>query len=182
MTLGLFIGRLNPPHIWHLWIIDKALLENDKVLLLIWISNKIDLDNPLTFEERRELLEYKYKWINNLVILPLEDTPTDEEWVKKILKILDKNFTWIKEINFYWWDFENDSAFRAIKEYENIIDSYNINYIEVFREKSYIEYNGDKYLVSSTNLRKALREWNFWLAEQFMDNYLKDKIISYFKR
>jgi cytidyltransferase-like protein len=35
MNLGLFIGRLNPPHIGHIGIINKALKENDKVLILL---------------------------------------------------------------------------------------------------------------------------------------------------
>jgi cytidyltransferase-like protein len=35
MNLGLFIGRLNPPHIGHISIINKVLKENDETLILL---------------------------------------------------------------------------------------------------------------------------------------------------
>ena len=61
-TLGLIIGRMNPPHNGHLWTIKKALSENQKVLLLLWTPQKRDLEkNPLTFEQRKNLLEKCFK-------------------------------------------------------------------------------------------------------------------------
>ena len=44
-TLGLIIGRMNPPHNGHLWTIKKALSENQKVLLLLWTPQKRDLES-----------------------------------------------------------------------------------------------------------------------------------------
>ena len=60
MTLGLFIGRMNPPHNWHINTIEKAILENEKVLILLWSPIIEDKDNnPFTFLERKNLLK---KW------------------------------------------------------------------------------------------------------------------------
>ena len=67
MTLGLFIGRLNPPHIWHIQIIKRALKENKKVLLLLWTPFETDEKNPLNFYSRKNLLQkilvYLFYWI-----------------------------------------------------------------------------------------------------------------------
>jgi len=155
MTLGLFIGRLNPPHIWHIQIIEKALKENNQVLVLLWSPILSDENNPLNFEQRKELLENKFN--NKLIIKEILDTDSDIDWVKSILEKI-KNIS-EKKINFYWWDFKNDSAYLVLKEYENLFKNYKINYIENNRNNSFIEYNKKEYLISATNFRKALNSW-----------------------
>ena len=75
--LWLFIGRMNPPHKWHIAVIEKALSENDKVLILLWDNWIVDESNPLTFEQRVWLLQ-KYFWDNsNLEVDIIKDTKTD---------------------------------------------------------------------------------------------------------
>ena len=179
-TLWLFIGRLNPPHKGHLSIIDKALEENDKILLLIGVCNIQNLENPLNFEEIRDILFKKYKKIKKLKILPLEDNSSDLVWIQNIKKILDKFWDWIVNINFYWGDFKTDSAYIVIKQYQDELRDYIFTYIEVPRKKSFIEFAWKNYAVSSTNLRQALREWNISLAEKFMDKNMFKEIESFF--
>lgn len=63
--IGVFLSRMQPLHIGHLGMIDKALSENDKVIILIGSSNKKEtIRNPLGVEIRRgilkETLEDKY--------------------------------------------------------------------------------------------------------------------------
>jgi nicotinamide mononucleotide adenylyltransferase len=179
--LGLFIGRLNPPHTWHIAIIDKALSKNDEVFLLIGTKWITDEKNPLSFEEIRDILHIKYADNWELKIFELRDTPSDEEWVKEIYKTLWKDGSGeFRNINFYWWDFQNDSAYKVIKEYENLFGKYEITYNEVSRKNSFIKYEWQKYDISATNLRKALREWNFELAKNFCDEKIWNKIKSYF--
>lgn len=180
MSLWLFIWRFNPPHIWHTSIIDKALKENEKVLLLIWIWENRDDRNPLVFDEIKSIFDEKYKNINNLNIDFIKDVPSDEEWVQKIKEIIEKYYPWVKDINFYWWDFENDSAFNAINKYKENLNNYNINYIEKDRSLSFVEDDEWIHTITATNLRKALREWNIELARMFMDEEMKDKIEFYF--
>lgn len=58
MKVGVFLSRMQPLHIGHLGMIDKALSENDKVIILIGSSNKRgSVRNPLGVEIRREILE-----------------------------------------------------------------------------------------------------------------------------
>lgn len=180
MSLGIYIGRLNPPHIWHIWVIDKALEENEKVLILLWTWKKIDKKNPFNFEERKDLLDHVYGKINKLKILELKDKYSDLEWIKDILNIVWKYWNWIKNINFYWWDFENDSAYLVMKQYEVEFKNYNITYKEISRKLSLIEHNWKKYEVSATNLREALRNKDFNLSEKFCDKQNYEKIKSIF--
>lgn len=176
--LWLFIGRINPPHKWHIAVIKKALSENDQVLVLLWDNWIVNESNPLTFEQR-ELLLKKYFWENNnLKINIIKDTKTDLEWVQNITSSIQK--FWNIELNIYWWDFENDSAILAMKQYEILLWE-KVNYIPVDRFLETITYKGEEFHISATNLRNALRNWNREFVEKFCNEELVEEIISYFK-
>ena len=119
MTLWLFIGRLNPPHIWHIQTIEKALDENDEVIILLWSPINKDENNPLDFNKRKKLLEKVFNNIEKLKIIELLDNPSDLIWIYNIYKILYENSNWLENINFYGWDFENDSAYLVLNKYED---------------------------------------------------------------
>lgn len=56
--VGVFLSRMQPLHIGHLGIIDMALSENDKVIVLIGSANKKNTSrNPIEVKLRREILE-----------------------------------------------------------------------------------------------------------------------------
>lgn len=76
--IGVFLSRMQPLHIGHLGMIDKALSENDKVIILIGSSNKRGtIRNPIGIEIRREILEEalkdKYGKQNKIKIKELPD-------------------------------------------------------------------------------------------------------------
>lgn len=55
--IGVFLSRMQPLHIGHLGMIDKALSENDRVIILIGSKNKEGtIRNPLGIELREEIL------------------------------------------------------------------------------------------------------------------------------
>lgn len=57
-NLGVFLTRSQPLHIGHLGIIEKALEENEKVIILIGSKNKSGtLRNPLDINLRKKILE-----------------------------------------------------------------------------------------------------------------------------
>ena len=139
--LGLFIGRMNPPHKWHIAVIQKALSENDQTLILLWDNWVVDESNPLNFIEREWLLK-RYFWNNNnLDTGIIKDTKTDLDWVQSIADKIQKY--WNLELNIYWWDFEKDSAIVAMKQYELLLWE-KVNYIPVDRFLETIEYNGEE--------------------------------------
>ncbi len=52
---------MNPPHIGHIRLIKNALKENSKVILFLGSANVVDEKNPLSFEERKYILETYFK-------------------------------------------------------------------------------------------------------------------------
>ena len=198
--LWVFIWRLNPPHNWHLAIIDKALSENDKVLILIWTKKDRDDKNPLNFEQIMEILSQKYNFKDRerIEIRNLPDFPTDEEWIIYLNMFLFEVYLntssctpWFYKMNMYFGDMKNDSAYTVIQEYRNELSThlvwsathdYDIDFIEVTRKNSYIEYKWKKYEISSTNFRQALREKNYDLAKKFTDEKLFPKIQEFFEK
>jgi cytidyltransferase-like protein len=58
MKVGVFLARMQPMHKAHIWMVEKALEENDKVLVVLGSSNKErTLRNPLPFWLRKQFLE-----------------------------------------------------------------------------------------------------------------------------
>lgn len=180
MSLGLFIWRLNPCHNWHIEIIKKALAENEKVLLLLWSPlEKEPEKNPLTFSERKEILEKLFEWEENLKILEILDDKSDFIWTIHIYKRICDNFYNFKDINFYYWT-EEDSAYKCIKEFEEYFFRLKINFVKVDRKQTFVENNWEKLELSATNFRKYLREWNFEIAKKFTDERIFEEIKKYF--
>jgi len=178
--LWVFIGRLNPPHKWHMKTIKQALSENDSVLLLLWDNWSIDENNPLSFVQRKELLENYFSEEDILDIDIIEDHESDEVWVKNIWKKIQE-YKWVEKLKIYGWDFENDSAIQVIKEYEPSLGVKDVQYEELDRKKSTVIHNGKEYAISSTNLRQALRDQNHELALKLCNGELLEKIDYYFR-
>lgn len=54
---GVFLARMQPVHNAHLFLVHKALEENDKVLIVLGSENKVDmLRNPYDISLREEML------------------------------------------------------------------------------------------------------------------------------
>ena len=59
MKVGVFLARMQPLHNAHLWLIDKALEENDKVLVVLGSENKVDmLRNPYNINLRKKVKKF----------------------------------------------------------------------------------------------------------------------------
>lgn len=85
MKLGLVIGRFQPLHKGHISLINQALLDNDKVLVLIGSSNKLrDFKNPFTADERVMFISGIYENEPDLSIQTIKDFDTDDEWVQEV--------------------------------------------------------------------------------------------------
>ncbi len=178
MNLGLFIGRLNPPHIWHTGIIKKSLKQNDKVLVLLCSPLILNENNPFEFEFRKKLL-LKVFDENKLKILELKDNKSDLVWIKNIINIINKNYKWIKTIKFYWGDFKNDSAYNIVKQYEKEFEIYSKQYILSPRKKSFINHDWRKYYISSTNLKNALKDGDMILVKKLCDKEIFYKLTNW---
>ena len=87
---GLFIGRFQPFHKGHLFIIKRALRRVDKLIIGIGSAQVKDKNNPLSAEQRKKVLEIvieKEGWKDKIAnITPLRDYPNDDLWPEKVLQ------------------------------------------------------------------------------------------------
>ena len=54
--IALIVGRFQPFHKGHLFLIKKALTLADKVVIGIGSANIIDVNNPIDFETRKKII------------------------------------------------------------------------------------------------------------------------------
>lgn len=170
MTIWILIWRLNPPHIWHMRILDESLKKNSKTLLFLWSSNILDKNNPYSYNERKDMINILY-WNNtNLIIENIDDISKDKDWVLNIKKklnkyISDKN----TKIIFYGWDFQNDYAIQVIKDYSHLFSFENILFREISRKDIIVNYNNKKIEVSSTKVRETIKNKDKDLLKKLVD-------------
>jgi len=82
--LGVFVGRFQPWHKGHRYCLDQALkLAKEVVILIGSIQEEGTEENPLSFEQRKQMLE---RIVGNKVvgIGGIEDYPSDEVWVEAV--------------------------------------------------------------------------------------------------
>ena len=88
--IGLLIGRFQPFHNGHLYLIKKSLEISEKIVFGIGSAGIFDKNNPLGYEERKKMLEkvIKKEKIKERVlkIVPLEDFFDDQEWLANVKK------------------------------------------------------------------------------------------------
>lgn len=82
MATGLFLGRFQPFHFGHLAIIKKALMEVDKLIIVIGSSKKSHTpENPFTLEERKKMIKAGLEGLKNYEICAVEDIECDGRYV-----------------------------------------------------------------------------------------------------
>lgn len=80
LTKALIIGRFQPFHLGHEFLIQKALKENDSVTIAIGSSQESRTKkNPFTYEERKQMIKSCFK---DALIIPCPDFKRDNDWVK----------------------------------------------------------------------------------------------------
>ncbi|MDO9028181.1 MAG: pantetheine-phosphate adenylyltransferase, partial [Candidatus Roizmanbacteria bacterium] len=93
-SIALIVGRFQPFHKGHLFLIKKALEKSDKIVIGIGSSNICDENNPIDFETRKKIIKtvvYKEKIEEKIIkIVPLDDFFDDEKWLKNLEKQVSK--------------------------------------------------------------------------------------------
>ncbi len=73
---GVFLARMQPVHNAHLFLVNKALEENDKVLIVLGSENKLDMiRNPFDISLREQMLRECFEEQQNkkITIVTLPD-------------------------------------------------------------------------------------------------------------
>ena len=97
---GVFIGRFQPLHEGHQRVIDTALEQVDKLIILVGSANHPrTIRNPFTFGERRDFLLANYPEEirdNRIIIKPLNDfLYRNTHWVRQVQDIV--NYTVLED-------------------------------------------------------------------------------------
>lgn len=89
-TVGLVMGRFQPFHYGHKYLIEQALSVCDKVVVGIGSVNKRGKDNPFSYIERERMVSLfleKEKLQDKVVkIFPSPDIPDDAKWLKDVVE------------------------------------------------------------------------------------------------
>lgn len=87
---GLIIGRFQPFHNGHAYLIQKSLSFCDHIVIGIGSANVTNVDNPWDFAARKHMVDL---FLTNIklhtrvkAIIAIEDNPSDEVWVVEVLK------------------------------------------------------------------------------------------------
>lgn len=87
---ALVVGRFQPFHKGHLHLLREALSLAKVVVIAIGSSNVQDENNPLSFEERKAILQKVIEqegWQERVrKIVPAPDFPSDNEWLDTLVK------------------------------------------------------------------------------------------------
>ena len=170
-SIGVFLSRMQPLHIGHLGMINKALSENDKVLIIIGSSNKsFTIRNPIEIDIRKAILEEALEekfgkgYRDKITVIELPDwtTETDVEgnlewgrylYYNVVSNCLKKDFTMYfsdePEIIEDWFQDEiiknriNIKTFERKYMFENI-SSTKIRNAFLNNDKDYIEQSVPK--------------------------------------
>ena len=88
--VGLVIGRFQPFHLGHKYLLEKALEYCDEIIVGIGSSNVTNENNPYSFETRKKFVDefIKKSKIEARIskIIYIEDVPDDRDWLDLLLK------------------------------------------------------------------------------------------------
>ncbi len=88
--IALIVGRFQPFHKGHLFLIKKALENANKIIIGIGSANISDVNNPIDFETRKKVIKavfYKEGIEEKLVkVVPLDDFFNDQKWLDNLKK------------------------------------------------------------------------------------------------
>ena len=136
----IFIGRFQPFHNGHKYIIKKGLEISNNLIVFCGSANKSrTLKNPFTFLERKKFItdSFSNKINSRLYLESLDDFDNDRYWLEHINQI-------VKRIA------QNKSV--ALIGYTKDESSY---YLKLFNNMKYIEIS-KIYDIDATNIRKII--------------------------
>ena len=142
--IGFTIGKFAPFHKGHEFLIETALKEMDKLIVVVYDTDVIDVDT----EKRAEWIKEKYP---NVQIKFAHNPPSQYGLDKKSVNIQMKYLTKIMENEKPTHFYSSEKYGKSVSEYMNIIDR---------RVDSERKTNP----ISATEVRKNLEEKKSWIG------------------
>lgn len=164
--MAVFIGRLEPLHLGHCYVIKQALECADYVCILIGSSfMPRSYRNPWTFEERKQMiLESFPEFKSRIIVLPLEDSIyNDARWVQNVQSLVSEAL-----ISCFGSSVLYDGRYPNITLIGHNKDNSSY-YLELFPQWTSINvpgYESEEFVLSATQIRN-------WYFSRDSDYFLK---------
>jgi nicotinamide-nucleotide adenylyltransferase len=91
--IALFVGRFQPFHKGHLFMIKRIFADFNEVIIGIGSAQYSNTkDNPFTIEERTEMIQraLNESRLQDCTIVPIEDLHNDGQWVGHVEKLVPR--------------------------------------------------------------------------------------------
>ena len=90
---ALFLGRFQPFHLGHLWVVKKLSRDYTEVLILVGTRQKKGRNNPFTYSERNQMIKAALRKLKmkNCQLIGIPDTKSDAVWMRKFRKAVPNN-------------------------------------------------------------------------------------------
>lgn len=144
--VGFTIGKFAPFHKGHEYLIETALKEMDKVIVVVYDTDIIDIDT----EKRAEWIKEKYP---NVEIRFAHNPPSQYGLDKESVNIQMKYLTKIMEDENPTHFYSSEKYGKSVSEYMNIVDR------RVDNERKVVP-------ISATEIRNNIEEKKDWIENK----------------
>lgn len=179
---GVFLARMQPVHNAHLFMVNKALEENDKVLIVLGSENKVDMiRNPYDIQLREQMLRECFDKEQNkkITIVTLPDWSMESD--------IDSDEIWGR---YFYYNVVSRIGQKRFSIYYSdnldILDSWFRN-TEVYQYITYRNFERSSIFdgLSATNIRQAFIDNNRKYIREFCPNSVVnrfDYLASYYTK
>lgn len=179
--VGVFLARMQPVHNAHLYMVNKALEETDKVLIVLGSENKVDmLRNPYDITLREKMLRecFNEKQNQKIEIVTLPDWSMESDYENANI--------WGR---YFYYNVVSRIGQKRFSIYYSddpkILDSW-FKDTEVFDYIAYRNFERSKLFegLSSTKIRDAFINNNLEYIKKYCPNSVVDRfdyLASYYK-
>lgn len=178
---GVFLARMQPVHNAHLFMVNKALEENDKVLIVLGSENKVDmLRNPYDIQLREQMLRECFDEEQNkkISITTLPDWSMESD--------IDNAEIWGR---YFYYNVVSRIGQKRFSLYYSddpaILDSWFKN-TEIYQYITYRNFERSSIFegLSATNIRQAFIDDNREYIRKFCPKSVVNRfsyLVSYYK-
>ncbi len=182
--IGIVIGRMNPPHIGHLYLIEEALSRSDYVIIVFGSADQPPTPkNPFSVGERNVLLMQMCKDRNldtsRLILTYARDfLYSDIEWINSVKRQVNHCVMSNPNIKKNWqytlYGYEKDESSEYLRWFRDFWKYHQI-------DKPYVDSQGT--IVSSTRIREAMFSTGmFSLTTNLLTETYSDSMLQWFEQ
>lgn len=171
VKVAFLIGRFQPFHNGHKYLIDYGLQYAEKVVVLVGSSNKArSLKNPWTYEERKQMINdvfdgYEYASNSDVVT-------TSRVVVEPLPDVKGNDDAWLGNVQSSIWKHMNEGDSLGVIGFKKDKSSY---YLDLFPEAEKIILEKAFATLNATELRAAYIQ----PAPHFPNHLVPDAVLAY---